>query len=255
MKLHHGMLLTVTGIAAAWLAVPVQADVTATYQSDDETMVVSVRDAQHVRMGNDSEYTLLSGDKTYAVRRDGKGWAAMDMAEMQSLSKGMAALQEQQAGMYPDEDEEQDPVVESVTNTGRTATVAGYRGKVFEVTYDNGDQAEVVLTNDVNVVAVTEGLHQLIKRSAENSGFANMLENQPDLPKGYRGILEADGLVLQKIDSSDKGKQYFSLPAGVRMETLSGRMMGESGMQGGPDSETIQKMMREAQKRMQEAMQ
>jgi hypothetical protein len=228
------------------------ADITGLYRvsySPDEggtmSMTVSVRDDRHVRIDAGSDmYTLLKGDKVYSVRREGNRWVAMDLSEMGKMVGGLAGL------VSEDDDDAGDG---EFRDTGRTETVAGYRGKVFEV-IDEGRRTEVVMTDHKDITALSRGMYLIGKQGAESMGFAM----GGDLfPGGYNGLLRGgQEMVLVSVDKAKKPAGYFDLPAGVVMQSMPAMPampgMGNMGdmLPPGMSMEDLEKQMREAMKNM-----
>lgn len=195
------------------------ADVSGTYQMEDTRMVISVRDDNHVRMDMDkNNFLLLTGSKTYSVRKEGKGWVAMDMAEIGKMTSAMGGMPF--AGT--DEDYDDDSADGEFRDTGRTETVAGYKGRVYEVTDADGERYEVVLTNHKDITSLTRGMVRFGQQSAQNMGFADAMDLPLDVVNsGYTGMLRQDKNVkLLSVDTSDKGKGYFELPSGTTMQAM-----------------------------------
>lgn len=195
------------------------ADVSGTYQMEDTRMVISVRDDNHVRMDMDkNNFLLLTGSKTYSVRKEGKGWVAMDMAEIGKMTSAMGGMPF--AGT--DEDYDDDSADGEFRDTGRTETVAGYKGRVYEVTDADGERYEVVLTNHKDITSLTRGMVRFGQQSAQNMGFADAMDLPLDVVNsGYTGMLRQDKNVkLLSVDTSDKGKGYFELPSGTTMQKM-----------------------------------
>lgn len=201
------------------VSVSAQADITGTYQMEDTRMVVSVRDDNHVRMDMDkNNFLLLTGSKTYSVRKEGKGWVAMDMAEIGKMTSAMGGMP--YAGNEDDSDD--DSADGEFRDTGRTETVAGYKGRVYEVTDADGERYEVVLTNHKDITSLTRGMMRFGQQSAQNMGFADAMDLPLDvINSGYSGMLRQDKNVkLLSVDSGDKGKGHFELPPGTTMQTM-----------------------------------
>ena len=252
MKIRYSII----ALASVLVTAPALADVTAVYQLDRKNqMTVSVRDKNHVRMDMDKDtFLLLKGEKTYSVRKDGSRWVAMDMDEIGKMSGGFAgmAMEDEQ---FDDEAESQG----SFRDTGRTETIAGYQGKVFEVIDQDGERTEVVLSNHKDLTAVTEAMARFGAQSASNMGFAGEGE-MPDLSgvaNGYTGLLRQDKhMKLVSVDKSAKGSAYFDLPPGTVMESMPAMPgMGAGGAMGMPpgmNMEDMKRQMEEAMKQMQQ---
>lgn len=243
-----------TGLTAGILLSSVAlADVSGVYHTEDKSkMSISYRDDSHVRMDlSKDNFLLLKGDKTYTVNREGSRWTAMDLAEIGKLGLGGMA------GIFnsDDDDDDEDEGTGSFRDTGRTETIAGYKGKVYEVTEEDGERSEVVLTNHKDITSLTRGMLLFGQKSIKNMG----LTEESGLPmelisSGYTGILRQDkDLLLVSVDKSSKGADFYALPAGTKMETMPdvGSMM--KGMEG-MDMEDMEKKMKEAMRQMQEQM-
>ena len=112
------------------LAMPVSAvaasDIIATYTYSDGTMVtLCTRDSQHVRMDTSpTTYTLLSNGKVYSVTCEDGQCNAMDMGAMAGMASGLSSMFG--GGSDPDNYEVR------YEKTGKTETVAGYKGTIYE---------------------------------------------------------------------------------------------------------------------------
>ncbi|MFN3714570.1 MAG: hypothetical protein ACK4SX_13005 [Alcanivoracaceae bacterium] len=242
-----GMLLSATAFA----------DISATYRvGGDHTMTVSVRDDRTVRMDVAKDtFMLLKGGKSYSVRRDGNRWVAMDLAEMQKMFAGMG-------GVASDDDDDEGGEI-SFRDTGRTETVAGYRGKVYEVTDDEGERTEMVLTDHRDIMAITRGMANLGMQAASNMSG----EKAPGMellssmfPGGNGGMLrQGRDMVLVSVDKTSKPASFYDLPAGTVMESMPAMPampgMGAGGAMGlppGMNREDMEKQMRDAIKQMEQ---
>lgn len=231
------------------------ADISATYRvGGDHSMTVSVRDDRAVRMDVAKDtFMLLKGDKTYSVRRDGKRWVAMDMAEMQKMIAGMGGIAED------DFDESDEGGDFNFRDTGRSETVAGYSGKVYEVVDDDGERTEMVLTDHRDIVALTRGMNRLGMQSASNMSGEETVSMElisSIFPDGRSGMLrQGRDMVLVSVDKSSKPASFYDLPPGTVMESMPampgmGGGAGSMGMPSEMDMEALQKQMEEAMKQM-----
>lgn len=249
--LIRNLIVTAAGVLFTATAL---ADVTATYQlEDNQRMSISVRDERHVRMDIAADtFLLLKGDKTYSVRKDGNRWVAMDMAEMKNLFGNLP---------FDDADYEDDDDSDEVKirDTGRTETVVGYRGKVFEVVSED-EKTEVVMTDHKDLVGVTLGMGRLSMQNLSNMGLAkdfSAASLEKMFPAGYAGMLrQGREMVLVSVDKTSKGSGYFDLPPGTVMESIPGMGKGGNnmGLPPGMNMEDMQKQMGEAMKQMEDAM-
>lgn len=191
------------------------ADITATYKiREGGDLTISYRDDNHVRMdvpGNG--YALLIGEKLYLVSQEGGQWIATDLSQMQGLMANMPF-----SSSAPGREKSQSDF--SFVDTGKEEVVAGYTGSVFEVTQkDSGKRHQVVLTDHDDVVDLYKGLLGVTQKIIQSLGAGS---GMPDLPAVRGGLLRRDAdIVLTSLDKSDKGKNYFALPAGVKVHDLS----------------------------------
>lgn len=230
------------------LSLSAWADVTATYQMGKNRMVISVRDDNHVRMDVDKDnFLLLSGDKTYSVRKEGKGWVAMDLAEIGKMMGSMPKMPFPGAG----EDEDTGPVG-SFSNTGRTETVAGYTGRVYEVTDADGERTELVLTNHKDITTLSRGMMRFGQQSMRNLGVADASDLPTDLvDSGYTGMLRQDkNMKLVSVDKADKGKGHYALPPGTTMQSMPKMPEMQNMMPQGMDMNDMKAKMQEAMEQM-----
>jgi hypothetical protein len=245
---------SLTLVAGLLLSGAVLADISATYNvGGNHTITVSVRDDRTVRMDVAKDmFTLLKGGKTYSVRRDGNRWLAMDLAEMQKMFAGMAGI--------PSDDEDGGGDIR-FRDTGRTETVAGYRGKVYEVTDDEGQRVEMVLTDHRDVVAITRGMNRLAVQAGSNmtgekAPGMDMLNSL--FPGGHGGVLrQGRDMVLVSVDKTSKPASFYDLPPGTVMESAPAMpampgMGGGMGLPPGMSMEEMEKQMREAMKQMEQ---
>jgi hypothetical protein len=243
-------------LAGLLTAMPALADVTAVYQLDRKNqMTVSVRDQNHVRMDVAKDmFLLLKGEKTYSVRKEGNGWVAMDMDQIRKMTEGFGGM--------PMNDADDEGPQGSFRDTGRTETVAGYKGKVYEITDGDGERTEVVLTDHKDLTTITQAMTRFGVQSASNMGFAGA-GKVPDLSGmagGYTGLLRQDKhMTLLSVDKSGKGSGYFDLPPGTVMEKMPGMGgaggSGGMGMPPGMNMQDMQKQMEEAMKQMKQMQQ
>ena len=185
-------------------------------QTDGNITTLSMRDLNHIRldMAPDS-YMLLSGQKVYMVSRQEGQWGAMDMDEISGMMKmfdGQAATQiEERWGTYK--------------STGRTETVAGYKGTVYisEVRDASGkvlEQSETVFCKHQDIVRVNEawmavasGMGHLV--GPEMSRAMDQVTKEAR-EAGYGGFLRfGTDLTLISLKQQSLGSGYFNLPEGT----------------------------------------
>ncbi len=229
-------------------SLPVLADITASYKiREGGTMQISYRDDQHVRMDvPGGGYALLSGDKMYMVNKEAGQWVATDMDQM----KGMMANMPFSGGARDKEKSERDF---SFVDTGKKETVAGYTGKLFEITdKTNGKTYQAVLSDHDDIVALYRGLLRVSQKIVNSMGMG---KGMPDLPASRGGLLRKDqDILLTSLDKSDKGSSYYKLPAGVKIRDMSEAMQGMKNMPM-PSADDMKNMDPRARAMMEQMMQ
>jgi len=196
-------------------------DVVATYVHQDGTMMtLYVRDAEHVRMDTSKDsYTLLKGDKVYAVSRDDEGrWQVMDMEKMAAMASGMGSMF---GGGGPDPAGYEF----SYAKTGRKETVAGYTGLVYNAEVKEKGKLvsrdEVVLSTHGDLVKVNDGWTALAVKMTKAMGRSGDASLQKSLQEareyGYGGVLRyGDEMQLKSLKLKDLPSSYFALPEGAQ---------------------------------------
>jgi len=190
-------------------------DIVATYTYSDGSMVTLVtRDAQHVRMDTSpTSYTLLSGGKVYSVSCDESGACnVMDLGQMAGMASGFSSMFG--GGDEPDTTE-YDVRYEK---TGRTETVAGYKGTVYEAKiYENGkltSREEMVLSTHSNIKKLSEGWIAMAEALTQSMGdsFDDSMEEAKKM--GYGGMLRSgDDMRLTSLKIKNLNSSYYKLPA------------------------------------------
>ena len=120
----------ILGIFAVLLSANLSsADIVATWRmKDGATTKLSVRDDKHVRIDTNEKdtYMLVKDKKVYMVRKEDGQWTAFDMDQMSEMMKMFGKKNKQIS---------KTDFKEKYRDTGRYETIAGYKGKVFEVEY------------------------------------------------------------------------------------------------------------------------
>lgn len=195
-------------------------DLVATYvYQDGSMMTLCVRDAEHVRMDTSKDsYTLLRGNKVYAVSREDGGWQVMDMEQMGSMASGMGSMF---GGGQSDPTEYEMTYIK----TGKKEAVAGYTGLVYNAEVkENGklvSRDEVVLSTHGDLKRVNEGWVALVTAMTRAMGHAGDASLEKSLQEardyGYGGMLRyGDEMKLKSLKSSDLKAAYYALPAGAQ---------------------------------------
>lgn len=190
----------------AWAA----SDVVATYVYSDGNMVtLCTRDSKQVRMDTSpTSYTLLSGGKVYSVTCDEGPCQVMDLGAMAGMASGLSMF----GGGKTDVRYEK---------TGRTETIAGYKGTVYNVlVFEDGKQTsreEVVLSTHANLQKVNEGWLAIAEAMTQSMGqsFKDTLDESKKM--GYGGMLRyGNQMRLKSLATKSLDSAYYKLPANAQ---------------------------------------
>ena len=228
--LASGILLT--GGLASQAAV---ADVTAVFDASEGSVTIEYRDDDHVR--------LLSSENTYFVIREGKGYIVnQERGESQVIAlDNMAAMTGFMRGAAePEPETERDTGNFRLTDTGRSETVAGIRGEVYEYAERDSRTAdwqigeEIVLSDDADARAAYRGLTRITELLGEMAGQQG-LDGKPDdilVELKDKAVLRyGNEWRLASIDRQSIPDSNFTLPA--EPMTMPGAGGFDSGFRGG----------------------
>ena len=215
------------------------ADIVATWRmKDGANTKLSFRDDNHVRIDTNEKdtYMLVKDKKVYMVRKEEGQWTAFDMDQMADMMKMFGKKNKQ----FNKTD-----FNEKYRDTGRYETIAGYKGKVFEVEYtDHQGQKktdEMVLSKHKDVERIHKGWMVFASRMAQMLGQDSARNLDQSLKsakmKGYGGMLRyGKDLILQRVDKPSLKISHYQLPPGVKMMDMPS--MGKMG--GYPTQPTTQ---------------
>jgi hypothetical protein len=206
------------------------ADIVATWQmKDGANTKLSVRDDKHVRIDTNEKdtYMLVKDKKVYMVRKEEGQWTAFDMDQMADMMKMFGRKNKQ----FNKTD-----FKEKYRDTGRYETIAGYKGKVFEVEYTDyqGQKKtdEMVLSKHKDVERIHKGWMVFASRMAQMLGQDSARNLDQSLKsakmKGYGGMLRyGKDLILQRVEKPSLKISHYQLPPGVKMMDMPS--MGKAG--------------------------
>jgi len=212
--------LIVGTIALLFSANLAWADIVATWKmSDGAVSKLSIRDDQHVRIDTNEKdtYMLLTNQKVYMVRKEEGKWSAFDMDQMSSIMKGFAKGAKP-SGAQSDQ--------QKFTDTGRYETIAGYKGKVYEVEDKDSSgktqKEEIVLSRHSDILKVHQGWIVFAARMAQMLGQDSARRLDQSLKSAKmeeRGGMLRYGkeMTLQSVEKPSLNMAYYQLPAGVSM--------------------------------------
>lgn len=212
--------LIVGAIALLFSANLALADIVATWKmSDGAVSKLSIRDEQHVRIDTNEKdtYMLLTNQKVYMVRKEKGQWTAFDMDQMSGIMQSFAK------GAKPS-DAKSDQ--QKFTDTGRFETIAGYKGRVYEV--EDKDSAgktqkdEIVLSRHPDIIKIHQGWIVFAARMAQMLGQDSARRLDQSLKSAEmeaRGGMLRYGkeMTLQSVAKPSLNMAYYQLPAGVSM--------------------------------------
>ncbi|AKH68023.1 hypothetical protein IMCC21906_00330 [Spongiibacter sp. IMCC21906] len=206
-------------ISLGLFSATIHADIVARYTLGKETVVLSYKDAEHIRLDTSrGGYSLISGDRAVAVINQGGRQMVMDVDQMGAVISALRNKPKTEA--IPTNDQV------TITDTGEARQVAGIEGKVFMVN-DGRQDYQVVLTDDKTVVKAGEAMAKFFRR------FANSMNNEQGdrllaLEEVYRnhshrGLLQAQGgLKLISIGEEERPDKIYNAPASAISFTMPG---------------------------------
>ncbi len=208
------LLFVLTGTALA-------KDIVATWKyTDGATMTLSTRDDQHIRMDTATDsYTLLTGGKVYAVSKGDDGWQATDMAQMAGMMGGMFGQKKAPSA---------DDYKATYKYTGRTETIAGYKGKVYKVEVRDGagklvSSDELVLSKAKEIRRVNMAMVQISSKMTSMSmpGMAKSAAAAKKQADQYGSVLRyGKDMKLTSVKYASLKSDYFDLPKGTRQQKI-----------------------------------
>jgi hypothetical protein len=199
------IILTLLGFAYAG---SVQADIVARYAMGKETLTLSYRDDQHIRVDRGQlGYSIINGQQAIAVLTQSGARVVMNVDDVGDM---INSAQEGQAIVVPDTHEV------SLTPTGQFSDVAGIKGRVYTAS-DGRAKYLVVLTDNAEVIDASDGLRQFFRRFASSMknergnkliALENAFKDQPD-----RGVLQVEGgFKLIAIEQQARPANYYTPP-------------------------------------------
>lgn len=208
-------------VLALFLSAPFAwSDTVATWQLGDGTLsTLSIRDDQHIRIDTNEKdtYMLLIDRKVYLVHQENGQWSAVDMDQMAGLLKNFSKGTDSSSSQN---------FRQKFRNTGRSETIAGYKGKVFEVETTDGTgktkKDEIVLSSHPDIKKIQQGWVVFGGRMARMLGPDSARELEQSLKsaemKEHGGMLRyGKDMRLQKVEKPSLDLATYQLPPGVTM--------------------------------------
>lgn len=180
-------------------------------QQGKKTLDLYYLDDHHMRANlADQQQLVLKGSESWLLQRQGEQWLAVDADQAAALLKAAHGeeLNKQEIGTV------------QLRDTGRTETVAGYSGKVFEL-HVGDNTSEIVLTDNPDVLALTNGWRTLALKLSRGLGAKQSLQLQQALAqipqRGMGGLLrQGKDLTLVAIDKG-VGARDVDFPANTQV--------------------------------------
>lgn len=170
------------------------------------------RDRMNLRIdtGEEASYLLVHKGEAYTIMEEGGAVRVVELAAMRQMmqSAGGKGLQGDTFGS-----------VDAVEATGASEEVAGFTGKVYQVTTTDGSGKtsveEWVVTDDPLVREMTHAYYHAVTAMFGDADDENSLTRWKDrFPEGYTGILKVAGRYRVVAVSSDTpATEHFALPA------------------------------------------
>ncbi|MCK8516362.1 DUF4412 domain-containing protein [Methylonatrum kenyense] len=214
--MHATVLGAFAGAGVFGASGAMAADYVGTYMTPDGEMTLEYRDDQNLRMLTpEGDHMLISGGSTYVVSQQDGEWVVMSMDEMLSMAGESAPVEEAEYRMNA---------------TGRTESVGGFSGEVYEVqrcdawSGDCTADGEVVVSDDHRVANLFAGMQAMSRQMSQHDG--DDVIDMPDGMEGY-GLLRADGIELQSAEQTNLPDHTFALPPNHREVDPMAGMQGQ----------------------------
>lgn len=243
MRLYTKMQHLVLVPLLAWLPLSADADTVATYvaksKDNSRALTFSYRNDQAVRIDvGDGAYMLVSGAKAYMVSTRNGETSVID-------------LQHNLPQLSPPAKPKSKPGTGKVMKTGRTETIAGISGEVWELIDSEGRKHDMVVSNDKRVRALGKALATFAKRMGQAAGADMSMDTAVREAQMQGGIMLRfdQTMVLQSLDDRSLPANHYQLPANAKVQQMPKMPVGNMPQM---DPEMMKKMQEAMQKAMQQ---
>lgn len=220
-------------------------DIVATWQHQGgNTMKLAMRDENRIRMDTgENAYMLVSGKKVYMVTGQAGDWTVMDMDQLSGVMSKFGA----QVGNTA---QAADDYQSTFKKTGRSETIAGYKGTVYVVETKDAagkliDSSEIVFSKHKDIRQVNKAWMAIATRLGSILGGKSSLALDQASKKaemeGYGGILRVGEMKLTRVEKPSLSAAYYELPKGARMTDIDPGMSGGKPAAGGEADSTFVK--------------
>jgi len=203
----------------AFTALTLQADYLMKYNMDGEINTFLYKDANHVKLithedkqgGSSTIYSL--NKKVYVVTDEDGMLSIVDTQKAKSFMDSMGI------NIVMPEEDNQENTNFTIKKTGKKELVAGIEGDVW-ILSDKGEQSRVVVTNNKNVVKMTQNMAHLFSKMSGSE------QNFYEIKKGYV-LIKAEGIKLEKFTKKKVAKSEYILPKKASSKKPSQRSRSE----------------------------
>lgn len=200
-KIIVSLLLTLTAASS-------HGDVIAHYQLGGETLTVSYKDEQHIRIDSSrGGYSLINGEQAIAVIEKAGAQLVLDVDDISAVLDTVQGSGSAELANAADI---------ALSNTGETEVVAGISGKRFIASHGNQRYA-LVLSDHPDLITASDALARFSRRFAGNlkhsqagkiADFETLYRSQK-----YRGLLSANGDVqLTALKTGSRPLSFYQPP-------------------------------------------
>lgn len=187
------------------------------------TSTFKYKDAEHGRVDTQMQgratmtSMLVRGKKAYMITYDEEGTpSVMDMDEMMKMGAMFGGNPEEQ---QTDQEENHEDI--KWKRTGKSKTVAGLKGEIWDVTVNEDGkpkQYEIVMSKDPDYVKAVQAYEAVMKRMVE-AGAEKQDEMFTMIESGYAPIEVEDGqLLLRSFSKKPIEADAFELPKGAQVQ-------------------------------------
>ncbi|WP_373078733.1 hypothetical protein [Zhongshania sp.] len=184
------------------------ADIIARYAMGAETVVLSYRDDQHIRVDRGQlGYSIINGEQATAIISQGGAQIVMNVED---IGEVLASAQQGQTINIPDSS------AVSLKPTKEFSDIAGIKGRVY-VASDGTNNYRTVLTDNPAVTQASDALRHFFRRFAgamKNDRGNRLLaleDSFKDQPE--RGVLYVEGgFKLISIGRGDRPSNFYTPP-------------------------------------------
>lgn len=210
--MQNTFLFRFVSFMALMFTLTAHAELKATYhlQQAKQTLDLYYLDNNHLRANYaDKQQLVLKGSESWLLHQQSGQWLAVDANQAGALLKA-ARGDEFKAPSGPVQ----------LRDTGRKEIVAGYNGKVFELTVGD-NKSEIVLTDNPDVLALTNGWRTLALKLSSSLGPEQSAQLQQALTKipqtGVGGLLrQGNDLILVSVEKR-AGARDVDFPANTQI--------------------------------------